>query len=269
MTKRQEARKTPKARKTGQQIATTHRDPMAGEEPDAQPGKTGRGASLAARQPCGAKTRRCACGHHMKQHEGHRGGCSECLMAVQQKRGGATACDEFRPKLCCVRTGLGRGGRCQMHGGKSLAGAAHPSFRWERSLPVTLRGMFTEAMKDRQLLHLRQDVALVDAMLTTYMASLGGKKKNMQLTEAQERRIVNLTEQRRRLGESEARRLRDLRQVVTREQFGAVMGFLSGLFREYVPANQLGEVQQRIQRFMFDNLGHKASQVSGEAAAGE
>ena len=60
-------------------------------------------------------------------------------------------------------------GRCQMHGGKSLAGVASPTFKHGRysqslaaSLPTPLRERFEAAMSDPELLSLRKYVALFD-----------------------------------------------------------------------------------------------------------
>jgi len=225
-------------------------NPMQQAGPDADAGQMGTALAPAGKK-CGARTRICQCGHHMKNHDAKRGAC------------GCGKCQAFQARLC-QGTKLGRGGRCRQHGGMSLAGAAHPGFRWDKALPSNFKVPFQAAMKDRTLLHLRQDIALVDAMLTTYMAGLSGKKGGkVTLTDAQEQRIMALTEQRRRLGESEARRLRDLRQVVTREQFTVVMGFLSGIIREYVPGERLAEVQKRVQQFLLNSLGQKADAGPG------
>ena len=61
-------------------------------------------------------------------------------------------------------------GRCRVHGGKSLKGAASPAFKTGRysrsfaaSLPPSLREKFEQALADPELLSLRSYVALLDA----------------------------------------------------------------------------------------------------------
>jgi hypothetical protein len=55
-----------------------------------------------------------------------------------------------------------------MHGGKSLAGIASPTFktgRYSKHLPARLAERYQHAANDPELLALREDVALVDARL--------------------------------------------------------------------------------------------------------
>ena len=59
-------------------------------------------------------------------------------------------------------------GRCKLHGGKSLAGAAHPNFktgRYSKYLPKHLAKAYDEIKADPKLLQLDDDVALLEARL--------------------------------------------------------------------------------------------------------
>ena len=59
-------------------------------------------------------------------------------------------------------------GRCRLHGGKSLAGMASPTFRsgkYSRYLPARMAARYEEAVADPALLELRGDIALTDARL--------------------------------------------------------------------------------------------------------
>lgn len=62
-------------------------------------------------------------------------------------------------------------GRCRLHGGKSLGGIASPLFKHgKRSkyvghLPKTLSSYFNEAMDDKDLTELREELALQSAMI--------------------------------------------------------------------------------------------------------
>lgn len=57
---------------------------------------------------------------------------------------------------------------CRHHGGKSLSGIAHPSFRsgrYSKHLPARLSSRYHEAQADVKLLELREEIALTDARL--------------------------------------------------------------------------------------------------------
>lgn len=59
-------------------------------------------------------------------------------------------------------------GRCRIHGGKSLAGIASPTYqtgRYSRYLPGRLLGRYAEAQANPALLELRDDISLIDARL--------------------------------------------------------------------------------------------------------
>jgi hypothetical protein len=67
-----------------------------------------------------------------------------------------------------------RNGRCRMHGGKSLAGAAHPNFRtgkrsrYFKSVPAAMRDGYKAALNDPDLLSMGAEIAL----LTTRTSAL-------------------------------------------------------------------------------------------------
>ena len=59
-------------------------------------------------------------------------------------------------------------GRCRLHGGKSLAGLASPTYqtgRYSKALPARLAARYATAEADPRLLELRDEVALTDARL--------------------------------------------------------------------------------------------------------
>lgn len=78
--------------------------------------------------------------------------------------------------LCGAKTRTGgtckgrpmRNGRCRMHGGTALIGAAAPGFRHGRytSMPTRLVESFEAARSDGELLALRDDIAITDARLS-------------------------------------------------------------------------------------------------------
>lgn len=59
-------------------------------------------------------------------------------------------------------------GRCRMHGGKSLSGAAHPNFRtgrYSKYLPQRLLERYNDGLNDPDLLTLADDISLLTARL--------------------------------------------------------------------------------------------------------
>lgn len=67
----------------------------------------------------------------------------------------------------CKRAAM-RNGRCNLHGGKSLAALASPATkhgRYSKYLPARLLGRYQEALDDEALLHLHEEIALLDARL--------------------------------------------------------------------------------------------------------
>ena len=58
--------------------------------------------------------------------------------------------------------------RCRMHGGASLAGPAHPSYkhgRRSRVLPARMRADYERAIADEELMSLRAEIAVLDARI--------------------------------------------------------------------------------------------------------
>lgn len=120
-------------------------------------------------------------------------------------------------------------GRCRIHGGASLGGIASPTFktgRYSKVLPEALRYRYEVARDDEDLLSLRDEIALLDLRITELL----GQPPN----EDTWPQAVALIEQRRKLAESEHKRLVTLKQYVSVEQVYAFIGALGGILREHV-----------------------------------
>lgn len=68
-------------------------------------------------------------------------------------------------------------GRCRMHGGATPVALALPqtkSGRYSKYLPQRLLGRYFESLDDQQILHLREEVALLDARLVDLLARVEG-----------------------------------------------------------------------------------------------
>jgi hypothetical protein len=134
----------------------------------------------------------------------------------------------------CKKSGTGKGGRCDRHGGKSLAGAESGTFKHGRRSKYLVGAAlerFTDAMADRRLMQIKQDVALVEVLITGLTAKLPAKGLQ---TEDLERRILHAVDRRRLLVAEEARRLVQLQQTVTLAQFMATMKAVAEVIREFV-----------------------------------
>lgn len=73
-------------------------------------------------------------------------------------------------------------GRCRLHGGLSLAGAASPTFRtgrYSKYLPTRLAARFQEAQADPELLGLRDEIALIDARLAELVQRLNAGESSL------------------------------------------------------------------------------------------
>lgn len=84
-----------------------------------------------------------------------------------QGRPGASCDAQTRDGDPCHNAPMANG-RCRMHGGKSLTGAAAPAFktgRWSKNLPPRLRERYDAAHDDQELLALKDEIALTDARI--------------------------------------------------------------------------------------------------------
>lgn len=66
-------------------------------------------------------------------------------------------------------------GRCRIHGGKTPRGMAHPNTktgRYSKDLPTRLAALYDQTAFDPELLSLRQDIRLIDAMIIDNMSRL-------------------------------------------------------------------------------------------------
>lgn len=85
--------------------------------------------------------------------------------------------------ICCSRMVM-RNGRCHKHGGATPSGPLSPQYkngRYVKDLPPNLRGRYEEAMGDEELLSLRRDISLLEAMQTAKMAELNEAIQNPDL----------------------------------------------------------------------------------------
>jgi hypothetical protein len=174
---------------------------------------------------CGARTRRCtACGHRQKDHP-EKGACTAC------------GCRLFAPKLC-TRPGTGHGGRCYLHGGKSLVGPAAPGFvhgrRSQYGLVLVgskLSQFYEAAQSDPNLVTLRNEIALAEARIVALLDALQSGRRRPRGFDAQLTELLHL---KRKLVEGQARVARDTFQMVTQAQIQTFLAQVSDLITRYV-----------------------------------
>lgn len=126
---------------------------------------------------------------------------------------------------------------CLAHGGRTPRGAASPSFktgRYSRSMPGTLVADYERALNDPQLLSLRDDIALMDAMILSTLGQLDDDDNPTKDRQAWQV-IGRLIDRRRRLVDSEVRHLVLAREVITAEQAIALVSALVEIVKRYVP----------------------------------
>jgi predicted RNA-binding Zn-ribbon protein involved in translation (DUF1610 family) len=208
---------------------------------------------------CGARTKTCrSCGHRFSKSEYDLWQCPDC--------------GEDRH---CQQRVVVEGERCRVHGGASPRGVAHPRFqtgRYSKYLPDRLAERYEEALKDPELLALRDDIALTDARLADLLEGLsegagsglwqrvkGTYDDMLQAQLAGDARrtiaafeelgklitrgvgegavwaeVLDVLERRRRLKESERRRLVDAEQIITVERMMALMALVVDVIRQHV-----------------------------------
>ena len=171
-------------------------------------------------------------------------------MNTKNPREGGLCGAKTRGGGTCKRKGTGTGGRCRLHGGASLVGSALPQWkhgRWSKYLPESLATKFQEGLNDPELMQLRQDVALVDALLTDFADRV---KKGKGLNYRQRKEVMDLTDSRRKLIESEAKRQRELGLLVPVEKVMQLVAALASLHQEIVPREQLPHAQARMRQLL-------------------
>lgn len=160
--------------------------------------------------------------------------------------------DDSGEPLRCRLPGVGRGGRCRLHGGASLAGPDSATFQHGRRsshlLGKTLE-RYRDAYCDPDLLKIRQDAALAETLLTALIQRL--PRTGLQ-SEALEQRILSAIDTRRRLVAAETKRLAELQQTVSLGQFMTAMRAVAELIREFVTDDkQRREFQRRLREMLL------------------
>lgn len=116
-------------------------------------------------------------------------------------------------------------GRCRIHGGKTpAAGITHPTFktgRYSKHLPTRLSQGYQQALSDPDLLQLNDEIRLTDSLISSLLERFDSQST------AHQRELSDLIEQRRRLVESEGKRLTAMQQMITMERALMLIGHIT------------------------------------------
>lgn len=196
-----------------------------------------------------------------------------------------------KPGRTCQRSPAPGRTRCKLHGGATPQGIASPHFRggkYSGVLPQRLLSTYAKASADRELVGLREELQLTDVRLQELVGTLGeqpGTRAWAQVQSAVENlreqiaagpkerdeaivelealvaeaaregavwgEVYNVINLRRRLVDSEAKRLQRLHQMITVDQAMSMFAGIAHLIRSTVrdPA-QLRTLQEGLQRIL-------------------
>ena len=166
---------------------------------------------------------------------------------------------------------------CNIHGGKTPVGLAAPNYqtgRYSKYLPARLLERYHEAANDPALLELQADIALIDSRLAELLSRIdtgesgrrwrrvqqaatnyrAARKRDEDVDEARDAlfaailagvqdeaawaEIAGAIEQRRKLVESERKRLVETNQTITVERAMLIIAGLTDIIRRHVPDPQ-------------------------------
>lgn len=173
-------------------------------------------------------------------------------------------------RICGAKTRAGHpckgqpmaNGRCRMHGGSTPTGLALPQTktgRYSKHLPTRLGERYEAALKDPDLLALRDEIALTDADIGRLLAQVEEEPPDdpeqfnkWQTNQASIRRSIHeLIENRRRLVETERKRLVDMQQMMTAEQAMMLLAAVEAVIRKHVDdRNTLASIGADIARLL-------------------
>lgn len=160
---------------------------------------------------------------------------------------------------------------CHIHGGKSPGGIASPSLvtgRYSKYLPLRLHERYAEALADGHLIALREEISLLDSRLADVLSrvdtgesgemwkTVQGLMRDVDKAKDEDRQdaladlrfaitagcqdwaaweeVRSLIEQRRKLAETERKRLVDEQQMIQVDQAVLLIGRVAAIIRQHV-----------------------------------
>jgi hypothetical protein len=165
---------------------------------------------------------------------------------VKQRQPWMCGAKSKRSGELCRRAAM-KNGKCMMHGGKSLKGIASPSFkhgRYSRHAPHLPQGAMGNAYKcalnDRELLALREEIALTDAAIVASLEAMKAVPEDEpSRAMACRAELAGLMDQRRKLVESERKRHLEAQEILTAEQARMLFAEIVMAVRRHVTDRQV------------------------------
>lgn len=120
-----------------------------------------------------------------------------------------------------------------MHGGSSPQGIAVAHFkhgRYSKFLSAQMAETYTTAIEDPELLSLRHEIGLVDSYIADHLYRFGEYVTPKDFQEA----LMPIIEQRRRLVESEGKRVKELETSITVEKAMGIIALLASIVKRHV-----------------------------------
>ena len=140
---------------------------------------------------------------------------------------------------------------CRTHGGRTPVGLAALNFktgRYSKYLPTALVGRYVAARTDPELLSLRDEIGLVDTRITEVLTSISDSATPLA---AVWETLEPLIEQRRKLVESEHKRLHVLHSVITAEQLMLLLATVTNVIKTHVTDREaLSAISLGLKRLM-------------------
>lgn len=149
-------------------------------------------------------------------------------------------CRNKRGGICQTSNGLGLNGRCRMHNGFPAMGPANHSFKHGRHSKLMkeipgLSAHYERALADPDLLRLDGEVALVDARLFELLERASkSKKEQAETIDRLWPQIDALLETRRKLVDTESKRLKDLHAMVSVDRVMMLVAYVSDSVKRHV-----------------------------------
>jgi hypothetical protein len=129
-------------------------------------------------------------------------------------------------------------GKCYKHGGATPSGPASVHFKHGRysSLLKDIKGLgahYERALSDPDLLNLADNIAMIDARIGGLLEKVktGGPRASIDGMWPQ---LENLIEQRRKLVDTESRRLKDLHAMVSVDRVMLIVSYLADSVKKHV-----------------------------------
>lgn len=135
---------------------------------------------------------------------------------------------------------------CAQHGGRAVLVQS----RYSESLPKRWQERYQRALEDHELLAMRDEIALLDVRISDLLERLRAWEAQGRETERLWTQLLKSVEHRRRLVESERRRMIEARNTISSETLVEVIQQLMAILRQHVDRRVLNLVIRDVERLL-------------------